>query len=178
MFYIVFWQHCQWNYFFFNFNDSAEKSRRCKKIPYFLWKHINREWTLMWCISVSTIYWGTYVCTCGHRNIFPSKQKTSSKFCVGYILYIVVIASRKNDLQEKLCFVQHKKIVAFKSKQRYNKNAINSKHLLQISSILISNFNKIHNKHRNIKTLWHNIILEMQMVLLCRNFDDNVYETI
>ena len=83
----------------------------------------------------------------GTETFFHRSKKTSSKFCVGYILYIVVIASRKNDLQEKLCFVQHKKIVAFKSKQRYNKTAINSKHLLQISSILSLNFNKVYDKH-------------------------------
>ena len=99
----------------------------------------------------------------GTETFFHRSKKTSSKFCVGYILYIVVIASRKNDLQEKLCFVQHKKIVAFKSKQRYNKTAINSKHLLQISSILSLNFNKVYDKHRNIKTLQKYVVLEMKM---------------
>ena len=126
----------------------------------------------------------------GTEKIFHRSKKTSSKFCVGYILYIVVIASRKNDLQEKLCFVQHKKIVAFKSKQRYNKTAINSKHLLQISSILSLNFNKVYDKHRNIKTLQKYVVLEIMIKICitinfvihnqinCRYLDDNVYGTI
>ena len=43
---------------------------------------------------------------------FSTEAKTDSKFCVAFTLYLEN-AWRKNDLQEKLCFVQHEKTMAF-----------------------------------------------------------------